>query len=223
MFDWFGLLIFLVAIYTVVIFSKFAMRYKEYFPLGIAITCLTVALAAMSSNFDLLFSKLNLTIYPEKFFEWNRVVAITALFCSLSVLIRDSKPDFARFPLSFSLFPLLIIITFPFVQNTLVIKEWVMGIYEGGAVIVGLIMYGTLTYFNRSYLRVLSSVGILSVSFIMYWFIPGMQNTSSSWLWKMVFIIGIFAFTDSYNKLYSERESPEENDGQIEYANSQMF
>ena len=49
-------------------------------------------------------------------------LAITTVLIALSILIRDSKPKFARFPIPMTFFPLIGLFFYPLVMNNSAVK-----------------------------------------------------------------------------------------------------
>ena len=85
------------------------------------------------ANFDLLFIEIN--------FHLGSLV-LSALF----VIIRDSKPMFARFPVYLTLLPLSGIIFFAVISTSYAIKDILELIMQAGAILVALLIFGVNTY-----------------------------------------------------------------------------
>lgn len=203
--DWSGFLLFLIAVYACIEFVIMARQLNSLMHTAFAVSLLAVALAAISPNLDYWLSFANLTIHPEVVVEWMRVVAVSFMLCGLAVLIRNAKPVFARFPLSFTALPLLIVLTYPLARNTLVLKEWLIGIYEGGGLLIALMMYGALSANAKKYLPILGAAGLFLLVFVLYWFIPGL-HPQYAWVWKLVLDAGIIVLVYGNKEITEKHE-----------------
>lgn len=117
--------------------------------------------------------------------EWGQITCVAFVLSSLAVFIRESKPVFAQFPLLYTAFPLLILISYFLVQDTYAIKKWLIIIYQGGAIVVSILMYSVYTYRRKDYLLVLSGTVIFLISYLLFWYVPGIQQ-HYQWVWKLL-------------------------------------
>lgn len=148
----------------------------------------------------------DLNISLENFNIWGSVIAIAFILCGLMELIRDSKPEFARFPKAFIALPVLIIISFPFITETIVLKYWLLGIYEATAIIVAIMMHVVLSKKDSSHLTILAGIVLLAFSYLFYW-LPVEFFNSHALLWQIVMIIGLVVTIQGYSKMeYTVRE-----------------
>lgn len=125
--------------------------------------------------------------------DWGNLIGIILVLTALFILIRDSKPIFTKFPISMTFFPLSGIFFFPLMMHTDVVKDLLLIIYQGGAILVGLLiisvnkrMYKTLTLF------VLSSLLFVS-SFLLNWFIEYPMADYKDVISKLLVSGGIFS------------------------------
>jgi hypothetical protein len=121
--------------------------------------------------------------------EWGRISAIALVLSGLTAFIRFVKPPFARFPRVFSAFPLLIIPAHYFGMNSAVLKEWVIGIYEIGALFIALVMYAAQLRRDAQFLIILAGLGFNVIAFTAYWF-PELVLVSGPGPWKISFALG---------------------------------
>lgn len=140
--------------------------------------------------------------------EWSHVICLAFILSSLAVFIRESKPAFAQFPMLYTALPLLIIVSYFLVKDTYALKEWLLAIYQGGAIIVSLLMYSVYTYRNRKYTMILSGICLFLISYMLYWYVPGISNTSYSYSWEL--LIGIGMITTLLGYEHVELENSEE-------------
>ena len=160
MFSWIDTIVLLVCVYSFIKFIRKTIRNKEFIFAAFSITCLTLCIYFAVENvyillgFDTSSSVSSIGLIKE----WSAIVAISFALSGLAILIRNAKPAFARFPLTFTAFPLLIIVAHPFAINTIILKYWLIGIYQGGAIIIGALMYSVIATYNSRFAIVLLSV-----------------------------------------------------------------
>ena len=77
---------------------------------------------------------------------WGNFVSISLVLSALFVIIRDSKPMFARFPIYLTLLPLSGIIFFAVIPTSYAIKDILEIIMQAGAIVVALLIFGVNTY-----------------------------------------------------------------------------
>ncbi len=77
---------------------------------------------------------------------WGNFICISLVLSALFVIIRDSKPMFARFPIYLTLLPLSGIIFFAVIPTSYAIKDILELIMQAGAILVALLIFGVNTY-----------------------------------------------------------------------------
>lgn len=143
--------------------------------------------------------------------EWGQVSILTLVLCALALFIRESKPVFARFPLVYTMLPLLVMLSYYLVRDTYILKEWLLSIYQGGALLVAALMYSVYGIRREGYGPVLAAVVLFGLTFIGYWFVPGVDG-EYSWSWKIGLAASIVTLIRGYEQL-SGRESTFETPG----------
>ena len=78
--------------------------------------------------------------------SWGNFICINLVLSALFVIIRDSKPMFARFPVYLTLLPLSGIIFFAFIPTGYAIKDILELIMQAGAILVAMLIFGVNTY-----------------------------------------------------------------------------
>ena len=133
-----------------------------------------------------------LNLQPKNFFmNWGKLISITFYISGLLVLIRESKPLFARFPLYLTSLPFLSFLFFPLIIDSIVIKDLVNGIYQGGALIVTILVF-TVNKAGESGRRYyISGLALVSLAFILFWFVFNREMTESIWISEILFSAGI--------------------------------
>lgn len=188
--DWGALLLMLVGIFATYKISRFARRFNSLKYLGYALAALFFTLGQGSVVLDGLLGSYGLTISSNTVSEWTSIIAISFLLSGLAVLIRESKPVFAQFPLIYAALPLLLVFSYWLVKDTLAIKEWLMSIFQGGALLVALLMYGVHSYRRNYFSYTLGAVALFLITFALYWFVPGIKNYYT-WIWELLLGLSI--------------------------------
>ena len=78
--------------------------------------------------------------------SWGNFICINLVLSALFVIIRDSKPMFARFPVYLTLLPLSGIIFFAVIPTSYAIKDILELIMQAGAILVAMLIFGVNTY-----------------------------------------------------------------------------
>ncbi len=133
--------------------------------------------------------------------EWGHLICLAFILSSLAVFIRESKPVFAQFPLLYTALPLCIIISYFFVLESIILREWLFFLYQGGALLVALMMYGVYTYRVDKYLFILAGVVLFFLCYILYWSIPELKE-SLAWIWKLIMSAGILTTIFGYQQAH---------------------
>lgn len=171
--------------------------------MGLSIAALVLAITQLSLVIDGLLGIYNLTLYSGIFIEWGHIIALSFVLSSLSIFIRQSKPVFAQFPLVYTALPLLIVFSYFLVQNTYALKEWLLSIYQGGAILVAMLMYGIYSYREERYKYILVGIIFFLITFILFWYIPGIRE-NYAWIWKC--ILGLSLITTLYGYEHAQVE-----------------
>ncbi|WP_138429644.1 hypothetical protein [Fodinibius saliphilus] len=130
-------------------------------------------------------------------FEWGHIICLAFVLSSLAVFIRESKPAFAQFPMLYTGLPLLIVLSYLLVKDTYALKNWLITIYQGGAITVSILMYSVYTYRRKQYAIILSGSIILLFSYLLYWFVPAV-NGPYTWLWELFLAAGLLTTVLGY-------------------------
>jgi len=140
---------------------------------------------------------------------WFRVTGISLVLTALGMENWQDRPAVARFPFVFTFVPLLLIATFILVYNTVYIKDVLLGIYEGGAILTALILFGLFTSKYFDYIYPLVGIGLLLLAFVIFWF-PGEVVAGNIWIRKLILAAGCVTFTYGYFYAFRERRLIEE-------------
>lgn len=182
--QWASLVLCIIALYTGLKCYGFAQGKDRLKFMGLAIASLVLAATQLCVVIDGWLAAYNLTLYSGVIVEWGHIVSLAFVLSGLAIFIRESKPVFAQFPLLYAALPLLIVFSYFLVQNTYALKEWLLSIYQAGAILVALLMYSIYTYRRNNFIFVLSGVGLFLVTFILFWYVPGIRE-NYTWVWKL--------------------------------------
>lgn len=178
----------------------------KYLGLTVAAAIFTVMQLFLFLNF--LADNPDFSAATDFIVEWGHITSLAFILSSLAIFIRESKPVFAQFPLFYTALPLLILISYLLVQDTYALKSWLIAIYQGGAIIVSLLMYSIYTYRRSNYAMILSGVGIFFITYALFWYVPEVQD-SYGWIWKLLIGIGMVVTVLGYER--TETQIPSES------------
>lgn len=167
--------------------------------LGLTIAAGIFTIMQLFLFIDLMGNNPDLTAATEFIVEWGHITCLAFILSSLAIFIRESKPVFAQFPLFYTALPLLILFSYFLVQNTYALKSWLIAIYQGGAIIVSLLMYSIYTYRRNEYAVILSGVAVFLITYALFWYVPGIQD-SYGWIWKIMVGIAMVVTVLGYER-----------------------
>jgi hypothetical protein len=167
---------------------------------GLAIASSIFVIMQFSVFIDGMIANPNYTAVSNGIVEWGHVVCLAFILSSLAVFVRESKPVFAQFPMLYTALPLLIVFSYFLVKDTYALKRWLLAIYQGGAILVSLLMYSVYTYRNNEYAMILTGVSVFLFSYLLYWYVPGVSEYYP-WIWKLLVAIGMIVTILGYEKV----------------------
>lgn len=142
---------------------------------------------------------------PINLFEWGKLVSVTIYISGLLVLIRESKPVFARFPVYLTALPFVSFLFFPLIADFSVIKDLINAIYQGGALIVTVLVFTLRQARKKNRRYYIIGISCIAVAYLSYWLI---FNRSISlelvWVSEILLCVGIlfatirFIYSDEY-------------------------
>jgi hypothetical protein len=193
--NWPGLLLSIVMMAGALIFRRRYIDSEGQPEYGtFAVACLLFFLASLSLNYQIILDAGTYQYAAQLFMEWSRISAVAVGMSGLIFLIREAKPAITRFPVLFCWTPLLLIPFYAMVVNTIFLKEILIGIYEGGSILVALLMYGLFLARDRKYLIAVSGLLILLAGYILMWVLrladPSIQAEDFSWTYQLVLAWG---------------------------------
>ena len=133
-------------------------------------------------------------------FQWGKLISVTIYLSGLLVLIRESKPIFARFPIYLTGLPFVSFLFFPLIIDSIVIKDLINAIYQGGALVVTVLVF-TINQARkrrrRYYIIGLSCVG---ASYLSYWLYFNRSASELIWIPEILLSVGILFTTYRFIK-----------------------
>src|SRR5699024_2023686 len=194
---WADYLLTVVSGYAAYELIKFARGRGRLKFLGLTIAACIFTFMEVTAVIGSFFSTTAVTTVVGFIFEWGHLICLAFILSSLAVFVRESKPVFVRFPLVYTALPLFIIISYFFVLESTLLRRWLFFLYQGGALAVGLLMYGLYTYRLKKYVFIFSGVLLLFITYIIYWSAPTLSE-SMPWIWKTSLSAGILTAIYGY-------------------------
>ncbi|MDZ7693752.1 MAG: hypothetical protein U5K69_21975 [Balneolaceae bacterium] len=196
---WDSFLLLLVGVFATVKISQFSYRQMSLKYLSFSLAALFLTLSQANIWLSSIIRGYDSLVDLPLIIELGSIISLSFLLCGLAVFIRESKPVFAQFPLVYTAAPLILIISYIFVKDSFAIKEWLMSIYQGGALLVALMMYGAHTYRRSFYSYLLGATILYTLSFVSYWLLYDILG-SYSWIWQLLFGISIIVTVKGFEK-----------------------
>ncbi|MGK7370095.1 MAG: hypothetical protein ACNS64_07750 [Candidatus Halalkalibacterium sp. M3_1C_030] len=201
--EWDALLLSLIAFYCGFKCYSYTEGSDSLKFLGISIAAFVFAMTQFSVVLDGWLDAFGLTLYSGIAVEWGHIISLAFVLSALAVFIRQSKPVFAQFPLVYAALPLFIVLSYVLVANTYALKDWLLSIYQAGAILVALLMYSVYTYREQRYIYILGGIILFLITFLLYWYVPGISD-NTSWLWKT--FLGLSFLLTLYGYEYAMKE-----------------
>lgn len=133
--------------------------------------------------------------------EWGDLIAITTTLSGLFIEIRDSKPVFARFPMYLTFLPFLTIAFYPLVIESQTIKDLLHLTYQGGALLVAILVILINQYMHKQRGFLLTSCIIIMGAYISFWFLDEIALIPGKEIGKIIFAFGIIVGTIGFKKI----------------------
>ncbi len=133
--------------------------------------------------------------------EWGDLLAMTLVLCGLFVKTRNSKPVFARFPMPMTMLPLIGVLFYPLINQADVIKDLLWITYQGGAIIVAILVItiNHLMYKQRALL--LLACLMLGSSFVIFWFVTIIDREFSEDIANVLLSAGMLISALGFRKI----------------------
>jgi len=131
------------------------------------------------------------------------MLAISHVLVGLAIVVRESKPIVTRFPLALAFTPFLLVPAHLIVSHTFVLKQILYTIYEFGATIIGLLIYGLMAVSDRRYLNVIYGIILFAISLSLQWLpIPVQMDV---WIHWILVSTALVVTTKSYKNIIRQQ------------------
>lgn len=194
---WVALLLTIIGAYATYKLWGFSQTSGRLKFLGLTISAGIFFLMQLSVAIALIVNDPAFTGFSNIVTEWGQILCLAFILSALAIFIRDSKPVFAQFPMLYTALPLLIVFSYYLVKDTYALKNWLLTIYQGGAIIVALLMYAVYSYRSKKYTMVLTGTVLFMLSYLVFWYVPGVKD-HYVWIWKLLLGGGIIAAVQGY-------------------------
>jgi len=201
---WSTVLLFLVSTYVAYNLISLTLQENRLKYLGLTIASALLAIVQLAVLVKFSINAPAVTHTSSLITEWGHITCLAFVLSSLAVFIRESKPVFAQFPLLYTAFPLLIVLSYLLVKDTYALKTWLLVIYQGGAITVSMLMY--LVYTNRrsEYAMILSGVVVLLLTYVGFWYISPISDVMN-WGWKILAAVALWLLITGYKHIETIR------------------
>lgn len=125
---------------------------------------------------------------------WLTVAAM--LLVSLANFLRDDKPPFARYPFVFTLLPLIVLPVYPFITDTVVIKAWILGLYQFGALTIALLLFSLMASKDKSIRLFVLAVLCFWLAWLVRWVAD--MPLAGRWVYTSFIIAGMILATKTF-------------------------
>lgn len=133
--------------------------------------------------------------------EWGDLIAVTTTLSGLFIEIRDSKPVFARFPMYLTFLPFITIVFYPLVIESEAIKDLLKMIYQGGAIVVAILVISINQFLYKQRGFLLTACIIITGAYISFWFLDEITLIPGKEIGKIMFAFGIIVATIGFRKI----------------------
>lgn len=168
-----------------------------------AFALLATLLAGFCYTFDFAVNLVSLqSTFTQNLSDFVWLIVAAVLLVSLANFLRDDKPPFAQYPFFFTLLPLIVLPVYPFIADTIVIKNWVLALYQLGALIMAGLLFSLMSTKDKSYRLIVISVSLFTFAWLAKWMID--FQASGRWAYTISIILGMIlasiSFYDRVNK-----------------------
>lgn len=131
-------------------------------------------------------------VYESLILEWTKIAGISFFLIVLAILIRELKPEYARYPVFFSFLPLGVIVVYPFISDAAILKNLLNQLLQGGAIIVSLLLsFSLYSKLNNAGVYILGLI-FFTIAYAIYWF-GEFIHTLYPWSWQLPMALGLIS------------------------------
>jgi hypothetical protein len=196
-----GIILFIISFYATINFFRLYSIGRRIFHFCLGTSAAFLALIGIASFLAIFFPVLD----PEFIGEWSTVFSVSFLLSAAAALLREFRPVFSRFPKSFTFAPLVLILVYPLIIETVVVKQWTLALYQGSSLLIGLLIFSFKSKASNGYAYMLVGVLFFTVTYVAYW-IPDSYFSLPAYAWMLLTSCGILIITIGYNHVYDLEE-----------------
>ncbi len=193
-----GIILFIISFYATINFYRLYSIDRRIIHFCLGTSAAFLALIGIASFLAIFFPVLD----PLFIGEWSTVFSVSLVLSAAAALLREFRPVFSRFPKSFTFAPLILILVYPLIIETVIVKQWALALYQGSALLISLLIYSYRTKKDGSYAYMLVGVLFFAITFVMYW-IPETYFDFPAYAWMLLTSCGILIVTVGYNQIYN--------------------
>jgi hypothetical protein len=131
-------------------------------------------------------------------FEGGRLYSIAFVLSALLLFVRESKPEFSRFPVLYAVFPMVIIATYLLTYKADILQDQLLNIYYAGACVAAILIYALYNYRGYNYRTIF--VGTI---FFLFTYAASLLLTSPYRLtWQIMLGVSILTVFSGYLVTY---------------------
>ncbi len=127
-------------------------------------------------------------------FEGGRLYSIAFALSALLLFVRESKPEFSRFPVLYATFPIVIIATYLLTYDAGLLQNQLLNMYYAGACASAILIYALYNYRGYNYRTIF--VGVI---FFLFTYIASLLLTAPYKLtWQIMLGVSILTVFGGY-------------------------
>ncbi len=195
--EWHSLLAAASAAYSWVLLWR-EWRSRRSVAKGLLLVCLAAIFAGYAARAAASVAQLPEAAGWYSAVQYAWVVGACFLLAALANLLRDDKPSFARYPVAFTLLPLVLIPFYPLISDTLLIQDWVLGLYQAGALLISLFLFGLIAYRDPSWRLLFTLWPLFAVAWTLHW-LAG-EGSVVTWLVPVLVSAGMILSVNALRK-----------------------
>lgn len=189
--DFSNIVLLVISLYAIYSFYRIFLLTNRWYHLFLGI-CSIFLVTISLSDYVIILIPVSLPYFEH---GWPYAFFVSFLLASSASLIYDSKPIFSRFPKVFALFPLILLIIFPLFFATITLKFWILALYTGSALFIGLLMIlQKILESQSSYIWLLTAY-IFSTLILILYLLPDSIFYIPAYLWILASAFSLLFLT----------------------------
>lgn len=197
--NWIDLVLIFSTGFSTLLFLRRYLNSKSLLPLYFSLASFSIFI---SYGIDFIDLKAK-----EEIFEWGKLIAIITYISGLLILIRQSKPAFARFPYYLTALPFISILFFPLMLDSFIIKDLLNAIYQGGALLVTGLIFTIIFAKAEGRRYYFIGVGSAVAAYTTYWFYFNRQASEFIWISEMLLAVSIVIISIKFIQTHPEPQN----------------